>query len=136
MAKVVSDNGRVYDRDPSPLGSLLAELPSGVRAAVDTTVFAAPEDVEPGDLRRLAEVTASHVVAYDLRIEEKGLPLCTVVGQAYLAPERMAALHAAERVLPSWISLVAYARPAEMRHSEEVILEAAEALRDRRAGEA
>ena len=67
-------------------------------------------------------------MAYDLRVTGKALPLCTVVGQAYIGRDQVALLQAAEQDIPAWIALVAYARPAEMRHSEEVLVRAAAAL--------
>jgi hypothetical protein len=100
---------------PGSLGALLAELPAGLRAAIDTTVFARLGDADREVLRRISEATGAHVVAYDLRVAGDGLALCTAVAQAYLAPAHLAALRAAERELPGWIALVAYARPAELR---------------------
>jgi hypothetical protein len=127
--------GLAADRRPhsSSLGSLLAELPSRVRAVIDTGVFARLGGTERQTLERLAEATGSHVVAYDLRITGKELPLCAAVGQADLDRDQIAALRAAERKLPPWIALVGYARPAEMRLPEEVLVRAAAT---RRTGEA
>lgn len=100
---------------PLPLELLLAELPPGVRAEIDTTVFAGPDQVEADELRRLADATDSHLVSYDLRVGAQGRHLCRTVVQADLSGDGIAALQAAERELPPWISLVAYARPAELR---------------------
>lgn len=101
------------------LRTLLGELPPRVRAAIDTTVFA-PLD-EPLQ-RRVVDLSAAHVVAYDTRVAGHGLPLCTVVRHARLAPDQIAQLRAAERELPAHIVLVAYSRPARLRASAEVLL--------------
>jgi hypothetical protein len=101
-----------------------------VRAVVDTGVFARLRGAERLVVERLAEATASHVVAYDLRATTgEGLPLCATVAEAELDRDQVAALRAGEQELAPWIALVAYARPAEMRQPEEVLLRTAAARR-------
>jgi hypothetical protein len=98
-----------------------------VRAVVDTTVFAPLDGLERA-LARLAEITESHVVAYDLRVTGQGLPLCAAIAQAHLERGQLAAVHRVERELPPWIVLVAYARPTELRNPVQALTQAAAAL--------
>jgi hypothetical protein len=108
-----------------PLNVLLGELPPRIRAVIDTSVFPRLGDAHGRIVECVAALTGAHVIAYNLRKRERGLPLCTVVGQAYLGREPIARLRAAERRLPPGIVLVAYARPAEMRLPEETLIRAA-----------
>jgi hypothetical protein len=104
------------------LCALLAELPPRVRAAIDTGVFARLSGRDRDTVEHLAELTGAYIVAYDLHIAGRGLPLCAAVGQAYLDRDELAALQTAERRLLPGIALVAYARPAEMRLAEDVLI--------------
>jgi hypothetical protein len=110
----------------SSLRALLDELSPRLRAVVDTDVFASLTTDQQQMLHELAELTGAHIVAYDLRVQGSRLPLCDVVVQAYPADDLIAALRAAEATVPSWIALVAYARPARVRLPEDALVRAAE----------
>jgi hypothetical protein len=114
------------DREyPLSLPTLLAELPFRVRAVVDVSVFARLSAAHRLAVQCLAAALGTHVVAYAPHAAGPGLPLCAAVGQTRLDQGEIAALQAVERELPPGTVLVAYARPAEPRLSEEALLRAA-----------
>jgi hypothetical protein len=108
---------------------LLAELPPRLPALIDTTSFRQLDPEERAAVERLGELTHAYLVAYDLRNVERGLPLCTAVGQAWIGADEIAALQAVEDTLPPHTALVAYARPVQVRLPEEVLVRAARAIR-------
>jgi hypothetical protein len=119
---------------PSTLGRLSLELPPRLRCVIDTSEFATLARPDRMAVERLADALDAHVVTYPRASGGSRLPLCTVIGQAWLGWEELSALRAVEAALPPEVVLVAYERPVQLRHPEETLIRAARYLQPRRDG--